>query len=87
MIRVPDAPGGRLIDAWRHRVGTGRLDLAPRRYEAAEPARTHRRLTAQDGRGDLPLVVNRHGISLVELTPVDHETRPGGTSADCSAGR
>ncbi|WDV55152.1 hypothetical protein PV963_34755 [Streptomyces coeruleorubidus] len=28
MIRVPDAPIGRLTGAWRHRVGTGRHDLA-----------------------------------------------------------
>ncbi|GAA2535576.1 MULTISPECIES: GH39 family glycosyl hydrolase [Streptomyces] len=31
MIRVPAGPGGRLSDAWRSCVGTGRLDLALRR--------------------------------------------------------
>ncbi|GAA2426549.1 GH39 family glycosyl hydrolase [Streptomyces glaucus] len=31
MIRVPAAPAGRLSDAWRYCVGTGRLDLALRR--------------------------------------------------------
>lgn len=31
IIRVPAEPSGRLSDAWRHCVGTGRLDLALRR--------------------------------------------------------
>jgi xylan 1,4-beta-xylosidase len=31
VIRVPDEPSGRLSDAWRFCVGTGRLDLALRR--------------------------------------------------------
>ncbi|MEU9350901.1 xylan 1,4-beta-xylosidase [Streptomyces griseoloalbus] len=31
MIRVPERPSGRLSDAWRTCVGTGRLDLALRR--------------------------------------------------------
>ncbi|MFJ3668834.1 xylan 1,4-beta-xylosidase [Streptomyces sp. NPDC090106] len=31
MIRVPDEPIGRMSEAWRHCVGTGRLELALRR--------------------------------------------------------
>ncbi|MFI7016055.1 hypothetical protein [Streptomyces sp. NPDC050164] len=57
MIRVPDAPIGRLTGAWRHRVGTGRHDLALRRgfQDSAEPARTCRRLAADAGRVGLVL--------------------------------
>jgi hypothetical protein len=35
VIRVPDVPIGRLTGAWRHRVGTGRVDLPliPSRHE------------------------------------------------------
>ncbi|CAL9291856.1 MULTISPECIES: hypothetical protein [Streptomyces] len=87
MIRVPDSPSGRLTDAWHQRAGTGRLGLAPRRDHqdpgrldtprgAAEPARTHRRPTAQDGRADLPLTLSRHEVPLVEPTPVDEEPPP-----------
>ncbi|WP_230528922.1 hypothetical protein, partial [Streptomyces coeruleorubidus] len=52
MIRVPDAPTGRLPGARRHRVTTDRHDLALRRDapDSAEPARTCRRSAADVGR-------------------------------------
>ncbi|MFC9125828.1 xylan 1,4-beta-xylosidase [Streptomyces sp. NPDC057099] len=73
-----DEERGNAYTAWRH-MGSpaspkpGQLDIL---HEAAEPARTHRRLTVEDGRVDLPLTLSRHEITLVELTPVVDETPP-----------
>ncbi|MGW0863378.1 GH39 family glycosyl hydrolase [Streptomyces sp. NPDC002611] len=73
-----DEERGNAYTAWRH-LGSpaspkpGQLDVL---HEAAEPARTHRRLTAEDGRVDLPLTLSRHEVTLVELTPVVDETPP-----------
>ncbi|MDG9709081.1 hypothetical protein [Streptomyces sp. DH10] len=45
---------------------------------SAEPARTHRRLTADADRVCPPplLPLGRHEVTLVELTPVADETPP-----------
>ncbi|MGA5356194.1 GH39 family glycosyl hydrolase [Streptomyces purpurascens] len=73
-----DEERGNAYTAWRH-LGSprspkpGQLDVL---HEAAEPARTHQRLTSEDGRVDLPLTLSRHEVTLVELTPVDDETPP-----------
>ncbi|MEU1936691.1 hypothetical protein ACH49O_34495 [Streptomyces coeruleorubidus] len=52
MIRVPDAPTGRLPGARRHRAGSGRHDLALHRDvpDSAEPAPACRRSAADVGR-------------------------------------
>ncbi len=57
MIRVPDAPTGRLSGARRHRVTTDLHDLALRRDapDSAEPARTCRRPAADVGRAGVGL--------------------------------
>ncbi|MEU6907226.1 hypothetical protein ABZ935_18000 [Streptomyces coeruleorubidus] len=57
MIRVPDAPTGRLPGARRHRVTTDLHDLALRRDapDSAEPARTCRRPAADVGRAGVGL--------------------------------
>ncbi|MBE1593690.1 hypothetical protein ACFPOI_23750 [Nonomuraea angiospora] len=44
--------------------------------EAAEPARSHRGLPVEDGRVDLDLRLDRHEVTLVELTPVVDRTPP-----------
>ncbi|MER7403759.1 hypothetical protein ABT373_15025 [Streptomyces sp. NPDC000070] len=51
MIRVPDAPTGRLTSTCRHGFGVGRVDLALcRGYEGfAVPVRIHRRRTGDAG--------------------------------------
>lgn len=73
-----DDERGNAYTAWRH-MGSPR---SPRRdqldvlHEAAEPARTHRRLPVHDGRTDLHLTLARHEVTLVELTPVTDETPP-----------
>jgi xylan 1,4-beta-xylosidase len=73
-----DEERGNAYTAWRH-MGSprspkpGQLDVL---HEAAEPARDHRRLTAEAGRVDLPLTLARHEITLVELSPVRDETPP-----------
>jgi xylan 1,4-beta-xylosidase len=73
-----DEERGNAYTAWRH-LGSPRSPH-PRQlevlYEAAEPAREHRRLTAEAGRVDLPLTLARHEITLVELFPVRDETPP-----------
>ncbi|GIF99091.1 GH39 family glycosyl hydrolase [Catellatospora citrea] len=45
-------------------------------YEAAEPARSHRSLPRVGGCVELDLVLARHEVTLVELTPVVDETPP-----------
>lgn len=73
-----DEEYGNAYTAWRH-MGSprspkpGQLEVL---HEAAEPARTHRRLRLEDGRADLALTLSRHEISLVELTRVRDETAP-----------
>lgn len=42
----------------------------------AEPVRRHASLPVTDGRVDLDLTLGRHGVTLVELTPVVDETPP-----------
>ncbi|MEV4360592.1 hypothetical protein [Nonomuraea sp. NPDC049625] len=44
--------------------------------EAAEPVRSHRSLPVADGRVDLDLRLDRHEVTLVELTPVVDRTPP-----------
>jgi hypothetical protein len=44
--------------------------------EAAEPVRRHRNLPVTGGRADLDLTLDRHEVTLVELTPVADETPP-----------
>ncbi|MGI5429297.1 GH39 family glycosyl hydrolase [Streptomyces sp. CA-179760] len=73
-----DEERGNAYTVWRH-MGSpsspkpGQLDVL---HEAAEPARTHQRLSTEDGRVDLPLTLSRHEVTLVELTPFDDETPP-----------
>ncbi|MFG1810063.1 xylan 1,4-beta-xylosidase [Streptomyces sp. NPDC049040] len=55
----PASPDRRRLDALR---------------EAAEPARTHRSLPVSGGRADCDLVLGRHEVTLLELTPVTDET-------------
>ncbi|GAB2868492.1 cellulase family glycosylhydrolase [Streptomyces deserti] len=73
-----DEERGNAYTAWRH-MGSPRSPRAAQLdvlHEAAEPARSHRRLTAEGGRVDLPLTLGRHEVTLVELTPVQDETPP-----------
>jgi xylan 1,4-beta-xylosidase len=55
----PLAPTGRQLDALR---------------EAAEPVRSHRSVPVTGGRADVDLVLGRHEVTLLELTPVVDET-------------
>ncbi|MGW7219633.1 GH39 family glycosyl hydrolase, partial [Streptomyces sp. NPDC054826] len=55
----PLAPDHRRLDALR---------------EAAEPARSHRSVPVTGGRADVDLVLARHEVTLLELTPVVDET-------------
>ena len=57
----PRSPAPRQLDALR---------------EAAEPARSHRRVPLVDGRAELDLTLGRHEVTLVELTAVTDETPP-----------
>ncbi|MFJ4620149.1 xylan 1,4-beta-xylosidase [Streptomyces sp. NPDC088812] len=73
-----DEEHGNAHTAWRHMgsprsPGPGQLDVL---HEAAEPARSHRRLPLHEGRADLRLTLARHEITLVELTPLTDETPP-----------
>ncbi|MBQ0825293.1 GH39 family glycosyl hydrolase [Streptomyces tagetis] len=73
-----DEEHGNAYAAWR-RMGSPRspsphqLDVL---HEAAEPARSHRRLPVTGGRVDLPLTLARHEVAFVELTRVSDETPP-----------
>ncbi len=57
----PASPSPRQLDALR---------------DAAEPVRRHGRLPVRGGRVELDLVLDRHEVTLVELTPVQDETPP-----------
>ncbi|WUH92914.1 xylan 1,4-beta-xylosidase [Streptomyces sp. NBC_00433] len=57
----PASPSRRALDALR---------------EAAEPARSHHSLPVAGGRADCDLVLGRHEVTLLELTPVHDETPP-----------
>ena len=57
----PRSPRPRQLDALR---------------EAAEPARSHRRVPIVDGRMEVDLTLRRHEVTLVELTAVTDETPP-----------
>jgi xylan 1,4-beta-xylosidase len=73
-----DEERGNAYTAWR-RMGSPRSPKPAQLtvlHEAAEPARSHQRLAAEEGRVDLHLTLSRHEITLVELTPVDDEAPP-----------
>ncbi len=57
----PASPTARQLDALR---------------EAAEPARTHRRLSVVDGRVEVDVTLARHEVTLLEISPVRDETPP-----------
>ena len=57
----PASPSARQLEALR---------------EAAEPARTHQSLPIEAGRVDLALTLDRHEVTLVELSAVTDETPP-----------
>ncbi|MEH0547662.1 xylan 1,4-beta-xylosidase [Streptomyces sp. B21-105] len=73
-----DEERGNAYTTWRH-MGSPRspkpaqLDVL---HQAAEPARSHCRLPVRQGRAELNLVLARHEITFVELTPVADETPP-----------
>ncbi|WP_329118526.1 GH39 family glycosyl hydrolase [Streptomyces sp. NBC_01465] len=70
-----DEERGNAYAAWRH-MGSPRspgIRLLDVLYEAAEPARSHSRHTAEGGRVDLALTLTRHEVTLVELELVDDE--------------
>lgn len=73
-----DETEGNAFTAWQH---MGRpAHPSERQVETlralAEPLRRHASLPVVDGRADLDLVLGRHGVTFVELTPVVDET-PG----------
>jgi xylan 1,4-beta-xylosidase len=57
----PRSPDRRQLDALR---------------ELSEPARRHQALPIADGRVDLDLILDRHEVTLVEITTVTDETPP-----------
>jgi xylan 1,4-beta-xylosidase len=63
----PASPGPRQLDALR---------------EAAEPVRSHRSLPIEDGRVVLDVTLDRHEVTLLEITPVVDETPPWGDRWD-----
>jgi xylan 1,4-beta-xylosidase len=68
-------------NAWRAWCELGRPPSPDRRHleilhEAAEPARSHRRLTVAGGVVDLDLTLTRHEVTLLEITPVADRTPP-----------
>ncbi|MGW4387542.1 GH39 family glycosyl hydrolase [Streptomyces sp. NPDC004685] len=71
-----DEERGNAYTAWR-RMGSPRsprpqqLDVL---HEAAEPGRTHLRLPVEAFRVDVDLTLERHEVTLVELTPVIEES-------------
>ena len=60
-LGCPQSPRPRQLDALR---------------EAAEPARSHRSVPIVDGRVEVDLALDRHEVTLVELTAVTDETPP-----------
>ncbi|WP_055478785.1 GH39 family glycosyl hydrolase [Sphaerimonospora mesophila] len=68
-------------NAWRAWCEMGRpASPRPRQLdvlrEAAEPVRSHRALPVEGGRVDLDLTLDRHEVTLLEITPVVNETPP-----------
>jgi xylan 1,4-beta-xylosidase len=57
----PASPTSRQLDALR---------------EAAEPARTHRRLPVMDGQVEIDVTLAKHEVTLLEISPVRDETPP-----------
>lgn len=57
----PASPSSRQLDALR---------------ESAEPDRRHASLPVTDGRAELTVTLDRHEVTLVELSPVHDETPP-----------
>ncbi|MGX1672648.1 GH39 family glycosyl hydrolase [Streptomyces sp. NPDC055400] len=70
-----DEERGNAYTAWR-RMGSPRsprphqLDLL---HDAAEPGRSHLRLPIEEFRADVVLTLERHEVTLVELSPVTEE--------------
>jgi xylan 1,4-beta-xylosidase len=71
-----DEERGNAYTAWR-RMGSPRsprphqLDLL---HDAAEPGRSHLRLPIEEFRADVDLTLERHEVTLVELSPVTEES-------------
>ncbi|MET7516582.1 xylan 1,4-beta-xylosidase [Streptomyces sp. NPDC005480] len=71
-----DEERGNAYTAWR-RMGSPRsprphqLDLL---HDAAEPGRSHLRLPIEEFRADVDLTLERHEVTLVELSPVAEES-------------
>ncbi|MEV5744848.1 hypothetical protein AB0L30_32725 [Microbispora rosea] len=68
-------------NAWRAWCEMGRpASPRPRQLdalrEAAEPVRAHRGLPIEDGRVRLDITLDRHEVTLLEITPVADETPP-----------
>ena len=68
-------------NAWAACVELGRPGSPTERpfvilRHSAWPARLHSRLAVIDGRADLDLVLDRHEVTLVEISPVTDETPP-----------
>ncbi|ROR73069.1 GH39 family glycosyl hydrolase [Bogoriella caseilytica] len=78
MISSVDETEGNAWAAWQE-MGRPRsprarqLDLL---HAAAEPMRRHRSVPVEEGRVALDLTLGRHGVSLVEIDPVQDETPP-----------
>ncbi|XVQ89606.1 GH39 family glycosyl hydrolase [Microbispora siamensis] len=77
-------------NAWRAWCEMGRpASPRPRQFdalrEAAEPVRSHRSLPIEDGRVGLDITLDRHEVTLLEITPVVDETPRWGDRWD--AGR
>ena len=69
---------GNVFAAWGE---MGRpMSLRPKQLETlrelAEPARTHGRLAVTGGRADLDLFLERHEVTLVEISPVERDETP-----------
>jgi len=69
---------GNVFAAWGE---MGRpMSLRPRQLETlrelAEPSRTHSRLPVTGGRADLDLFLERHEVTLVEISPVERDETP-----------
>jgi len=74
-------------NAWRAWCEMGRpASPRPRQLdalrEAAEPVRAHRSLPIEDGRVHLDITLDRHEVTLLEITPVADETPPWAAGQD-----
>ncbi|GAA4934645.1 GH39 family glycosyl hydrolase [Actinoplanes utahensis] len=78
MRSTVDEDHGNAWTAWRE-MGRPASPL-PRQLdllrEAAEPARTHRRLPVADGHVEIEIALTRHEVTLLEISPVADETPP-----------